>query len=345
MAAKALDIESQTGKIIQDISNGEFCPVYLLMGDEPYYPDKVCESIISKALREEERDFNQTVFYGLDTNAATVASEARSYPMMAERRLVVLKEAQSMKSLEELALYCAEPMDSTILVILMRGAGADKRKSLYKNCLKNGLVLDSPAIRDYELDRWISSHYKSRGMTISPEAAALLGESIGVNLSRIVAETDKMLKNLPEGIKTVSVEDVEKNIGVSRQFSIFELTKELSYKNRAKALHVASYIGASPKFAMPMAVSALYNHFYRIMKYEALLLQSRNPSPEQKAKVLSVNPYFYREYEAAAANYPLPKCMSVMSLLEEYDYKGKGGDAGEASADQLLMELVSKILN
>lgn len=345
MAARTLDIESQTGKIIQDISNGIFSPVYLLMGDEPYYPDKVCESIISKALREEERDFNQSVFYGLDTNAATVASEARSYPMMSERRLVVLKEAQSMKSLEDLALYCAEPMDSTVLVILMRGAGADKRKALYKNCLKNGIVLDSPAVRDYELDRWISSHYKSRGMTISPEAAALLGESIGVNLSRIVAETDKMLKNLPEGIKTITVEDIEKNIGVSRQFSIFELTKELSYKNRAKALNVAAYIGASPKFAMPMAVSALYNHFYRIMKYEALLLQSRNPSAEQKAKVLSVNPYFYREYDTAVANYPLSKCMSIMSLLEEYDYKGKGGEAGEASADQLLMELVSKILN
>lgn len=345
MAARTLDIEYQTGKIISDLSNGVFSPVYLLMGEEPYYPDKVCELIISKALRDEERDFNQTIFYGLDTDAGTVASEARAYPMMSERRLVVLKEAQSMRSLEELAVYCEEPMDSTVLVILMRGAGADKRKSLYKNALKNGVVLDSPAIRDYEIDRWINSHYKSRGLDISPDAAVLLGETIGVNLSRIVAETDKMLKNLPEGTKRIGVEDVEKNVGVSRQFSVFELTKELSYKNRAKALTVAAYIGASPKFAMPMAVSALYNHFYRIMKYQALLLQTPNPSSEQKARALSVNPYFYREYETAAANYTLSKCMSIMALLEEYDYKGKGGDAGSASPEHLLLELVSKILN
>ncbi len=345
MAGRSVDIEAQTSKILMDTSNGVFSPVYLLMGDEPYYPDKVCNHIISNALTDTERDFNQTIFYGPDTDAGTVASEARSYPMMSERRLVVLKEAQNMRSLEDLAVYCSEPMDSTVLVILMHGAAADKRKALYKNVLKHGVVLDSPAVRDYEIEKWINGYCRSLGISITPEAAMLLGESVGVSLTNIAVETDKMLKNLPEGTKEITIGDVEKNVGVSRQFSIFELTKELSYKNRAKALKIAAYIGSSPKFAMPMAVSALYVHFCRILKYEALLMQSSRPSPEQKASVLAVNPYFYREYDAAVANYPINKCMYVMSLLEEYDFKGKGGNVGEASPDQLLIELVSKILN
>lgn len=345
MAAKSVDIEAQVGKIIMDTYNGMFSPIYLLMGDEPYYPDKVCEQIISTALTDVERDFNQTIFYGLDTDAGTVASEARSYPMMAERRLVVLKEAQSMRSLEELALYCAEPLDSTVLVILMHGASVDKRKALYKNVVKNGIVLESPAVRDYEIERWINRYCHSLGVEISPEASVLLGESAGVSLSTIAAEIDKILKNLPEGTKTISIEDVEKNVGVSRSFSIFELTKELSYKNRSKALRIASYIGSAPKFAMPMAVSALFTHFYRILKYEALLMEDKNPSASRKAAVLSVNPYFYKEYEAAVANYPIARCMQIISILEEYDFKGKGGDVGEVTAGQLLVELVCKILN
>lgn len=345
MAAKSVDIEARVGKILMDASNGVFSPVYLLMGDEPYYPDKVCEHIIANALSDTERDFNQTIFYGLDTSAAAVASEARSYPMMAERRLVVLKEAQSMRSLEELAVYCSEPMDSTILVILMHGASADKRKALYKNAVRNGIVIESPALRDYEVERWISKYCKSSGIEIDPEASALLRESVGVSLSTIVAEIGKIMKNLPSGTNSISVSDVERNVGVSRQFSIFELTKELSYKNRAKALRIAAYIGASPKFAMPMAISALYSYFYKVMKYEALFMSNRNPSSEQIASVLQVNPYFYKDYDAGMRNYPVAKCMQIMSLLEEYDYKGKGGDVGEATGEQLLVELVSKILN
>lgn len=345
MAVKFTELESQCRQIINDVKNGNFVPVYLLMGTEPYYPDLVCDEIIKYALTDSERDFNQTVFYGLDTDAGTVASECRSYPMMAERRLVVLKEAQSMKTLEDLATYVSDPMESTVLVILMHGASADKRRALYKNVQKKGVVLVSDALRDYEMPQWITSFYKSRGLDIEPAAAALLAEYAGTDMSRIMLETEKMQKNLPEGTVRVNASDIEKNVGISRQFSIFELTKALSYMKAEKALKIAAYIGNGPKFMLLLATAPLYTHFYRILKYEAALLKNPAMSKADRAKLLGVNPYFMEEYDVAARNYPIRRCMKVISLLEEYDFKGKGGCSGEASQGDLLMELVSKILN
>lgn len=345
MAVKFTELESQCRQIINDVKNGNFVPVYLLMGTEPYYPDLVCDEIIKYALTDSERDFNQTVFYGLDTDAGTVASECRSYPMMAERRLVVLKEAQSMKTLEDLATYASDPMESTVLVILMHGASADKRRALYKNVQKKGVVLVSDALRDYEMPQWITSFYKSRGLDIEPAAAALLAEYAGTDMSRIMLETEKMQKNLPEGTVRVNAADIEKNVGISRQFSIFELTKALSYMKAEKALKIAAYIGNGPKFMLLLATAPLYTHFYRILKYEAALLKNPAMSKADRAKLLGINPYFMEEYDAAARNYPIRRCMKVISLLEEYDFKGKGGGSGEASQGDLLMELVSKILN
>lgn len=340
-----METDALCRKIVADARNGIFAPVYLLMGEEPYYPDKACEAIIANALQDYERDFNQTVFYGLDTDAMTVASEARSYPMMADRRLVVVKEAQSLKSLEDLAAYCEEPMETTVLVILLHGAKADKRKALYKNVMKNGVVLDSAALRDYEIDRWISMYYQEKGLSIAPDAARLLGESAGTDLGKIAVETEKMLKNLPEGATSVTAADIEKNVGISRQFSIFELTRELSLHNASKALRIAAYLSAMPRFALPMATAALFNHFYRILKYEAALQQNPRLGNDAKAKILGVNPFFFSEYDTAVRHYPLRRCMYVLTLIEEYDFKGKGGGAGEASPGQLLVELVAKILN
>lgn len=345
MAVKFTELESQCRQIINDVKNGNFVPVYLLMGTEPYYPDLVCDEIIKYALTDSERDFNQTVFYGLDTDAGTVASECRSYPMMAERRLVVVKEAQSMKTLEDLATYASDPMESTVLVILMHGASADKRRALYKNVQKKGIVLVSDALRDYEMPQWITSFYKSRGLDIEPAAAALLAEYAGTDMSRIMLETEKMQKNLPEGTVRVNAADIEKNVGISRQFSIFELTKALSYMKAEKALKIAAYIGNGPKFMLLLATAPLYTHFYRILKYEAALLKNPAMSKADRAKLLGVNPYFMEEYDVAARNYPIRRCIKVISLLEEYDFKGKGGGSGEASQGDLLMELVSKILN
>jgi DNA polymerase-3 subunit delta len=265
--------------------------------------------------------------------------------MFADRQLVVVKEAQMMKTLEELAVYCSRPLESTVLVIAMHGARADKRKALYKAVSKTGVVIDSVQLRDYEMPQWISMFYRLKGMNIAPDAAALLGEYAGTDLNKISIETEKMLKNLPEGTTSIAVEDVERNVGISRQFSIFELTRELSAKNPAKALRIAAYIGSAAKFAMPMAVSALYTHFYRILKYGALLMSNPNPQNDQKTKVLGVSPYFFREYDMAVRNYPVRKCMAVIALLKEYDFKGKGGNVGEASPAELMVELTAKILN
>ena len=345
MAAKSyIETDRQVRSILEDVRSGIFKSVYLLMGEEPYYPDLVCDAIVEHCLQDWEKDFNETICYGADVTPESVITAARRYPMMADRQLVVVKEAQQMKGLEELAVYCQQPLESTVLVILLRGASADKRKALYKSVLKNGVIVESVPLRDYEMAQWIQQYYESRGLRIHPEAAALLSESVGTDLGKIAVETEKMLKNLPEGTQEVSVEDIEQNVGVSRQFSIFELTKCLSYRDNARALKIAARLGDAPRFALPMAVAPLFTHFYRILKYHALLAKGR-PSPGDAAKLLGVNPFFLKEYDAAVRNYPLQRCQRVISLLSEYDYKGKGGDAGEASPAALLMELVSKILN
>lgn len=230
MAKGTVNVGSLCREIVSAVKSGQFAPVYLLMGDEPYYTDMVCDAVIENALDEASRDFNETICYGADVDADTVITAARRFPMMAERQLVVVKDAQAMRDLEKLAVYCEKPLDSTVLVLLMRGASADKRKALYKQASKNGIVVESNALRDYEMPSWIAQYYSGRGLSIDPEAAALLAESAGTNLSRIAVETDKMLKNLPEGAKQITVSDIERNVGISREFSVFELTKELSAK-------------------------------------------------------------------------------------------------------------------
>ena len=345
MAKGFIEIDSLCREIVNEARNGVFRPVYLLMGDEPYYVDMVCDAILEHCIDESEKDFNQTVCYGADVNADSVITAARRYPMFAERQLVVVKEAQMMKGLEELAVYCQEPLESTVLVIAMHGASADKRKSLYKSVSKKGVVVESQTLRDYDMPRWIPMYYQTRGLQIDPDAAALLAEHAGTDLNKIAIETDKMLKNLPEGTVRVTASDIEKNVGISRQFSIFELTKELSFKNSAKALRIAAYIGSAAKFAIPMAVSALFTHFYRILRYNALLMVNPRPANDQKSKVLGVNPYFFSEYDTAVRNYPVRKCMAAIALLKEYDFKGKGGETGEATDAQLMVELTAKLLN
>ena len=315
------------------------------MGDEPYYPDLVCNAIIDNCLQEWEKDFNETICYGADVDADKVTTAALRFPMMAERQLVVVREAQVMKDIEQLEPYCKKPLDSTVLVLCLHGASLDKRKALYKTILKTGVVLESNALRDYEVPRWIPDYYAGRGLGIEPEAAALLAEFAGTDLARIVVETDKMVKNLPEGARMVTVKDVETNVGISREFSVFELTKQLSYRNAPAALRTAAFIGQGAKFVLPQATSALFTHFGRILKYEALLQKNPQPPQEQKIKALGVAPYFFAEYDAAVRNYPLPRCMTAISLLNEYDFKGKGGDAGEATPAELLMELTTKLLN
>ena len=345
MAAKSyMETDRQVRGIIEDVKAGTFKPVYLLMGEEPYYPEKVCAAIIDNCLQEWEKDFNELICYGADVDADAVITAARRFPMMADRQLVVVKEAQAMKTLDDLALYCQKPLDSTVLVILLHGASVDKRKALYKTVLKQGVIVESLPLKDYETEKWVVSFYEERGLKIDPEGARLLVESAGTDLGKIAVETEKLLKNLPEGVKSISAEDIERNVGISRQFSIFELTKALSFRDAPRAVKVARNVGETPRFAMPMAVSMLYTHFNRILRYHALIQAGQASDSAAKAKVLGVNPYFFKEYDAAVKKYTLKQAMRVISLLNEYDFKGKGGEVGEATPADLLVELTTKIL-
>ena len=346
MAGKSyIETDRQVRDLIREAKSGVFKPVYLLMGEEPYYPELLCQAIIDNCLQDWEKDFNETICYGADADADAVTTAALRFPMMAERQLVVVKEAQVMKTLEDLSLYCQKPLDSTVLVILLHGASVDKRKALYKSVLKHGVIVESLPLKDYETEKWVVSFYGERGLQIDPEGARLLVESTGTDLARIAVETEKLLKNLPEGVKVITPEDIEKNIGISRQFSIFELTKALSFRDAPRAVKVARNVGEAPKFAMPMAVSMLFLHFNRILRYHALIQAGQGGDGAAKAKVLGVNPYFFKEYDAAVKKYSLRQVMRVISLLNEYDFKGKGGDAGEATPADLLVELTTKILN
>lgn len=346
MAKANVNIDAQCAQLKADILKGKFSPIYLLMGDEPYYPELICQCIIEHCIAEEDKDFNETICYGSEVTADQVVTAARRYPMMSDRQLIVVKEAQALKDIESLVNYCRTPLDTTVLVVLLHKASVDKRKAFYKEVQKIGTIVDSPAIKDYAISNWIISYYRSRGLEIDPKAAMLLGESTGTELSVIASETEKLLKNLPEGTKKVSIEDIERNVGISRQFSIFELTKALSTRNSAYALKLASHIGNSARFNMPAAVSALYTHFNRILRYSALLNSGVPIRPEDKAKALAgINPYFYQEYDSAARNYPLPKAMAAIGLLCEYDYLGKGGDGAATSQGELLVELTAKLLN
>jgi len=342
MAKEKVDSAFAAQKIMDAVRSGIFAPVYLLMGEEPYYVDLVSAEIQKYALTEDERDFNQFILYGPDTDVDDVVGCARRYPMFAERSLVIVREAQNLSKLEDLSVYVDSPLESTVLVIVYRGS-LDKRKALYKSIAKNGQILESVPVRDYEMAGWIGSYFSSRGLRIASDAAALLAEYAGTDLNKITVETDKLLKNLPEGTTDVSAADIEANVGISREFSLFELTRQLSFRDAVKALRTAAYIGADAHFAMPKATAALFFHFNKLLRYQALMLKYPNPPAEEKTKILGA-PFFWKEYDVAARNYPLQKTMAVISLIRDYDFKGKGGECGEATPQDLLTELITKIL-
>ncbi|MCQ2116410.1 MAG: DNA polymerase III subunit delta [Bacteroidales bacterium] len=343
-APKYIETDKLCRQLVDEARKGIFRPVYLLMGEEPFYVDMVCNAIMANCISEDQKDFNEIICYGSDVDADKVITEARSFPVFSDRRLVVLKEAQAMKDLEMLATYCENPLESTVLVICMMGAKADKRKGLYKSAAKAGVAVESSALRDYEMSGWITSFYLGKGLRISPDAAGLLAESAGMDLNKVAVETEKMLKNLPEGTVEVSAADIEQNIGVSRQYSAFELSNALLSHDVAKSLRIAHYIGSSARFAMPAAVGPVFAQFYKLLRYEAFLMKNPSASNSDKAALLGVNPFFIKDYDMAARWYPVKKCMGVVAIIKEYDFKGKGGNAGEASPGDLLVEMVTKIL-
>lgn len=351
MAKQSIDTTAKFRALREEILAGELKPFYLLFGKEHYYIDELCRLIMEKALPPEERDFGQIVYFGSDVKAAQVVATARQFPMMVSRQLVVVKEAQLMDGLEDIGIYLDAMMPTTILVICFKtnndptrkGKSVDKRTSFYKKACSAGVVFESEQLPDYKMARWIEEYFPTRGLKISPDAAALLAEYAGVDIAKIVMETDKLLKVLPPDTPIVTSADIAANVGMSRDYSAFELTKALSLKDIPKCYRIVHFFAESEKrYPLVMIMAALSSHFLRILRYHALQ-QAGVPRSEILSQ-LGINPYFGAEYDQAVRNYPLRKTMKVISLLREYDRRSKSNARGSASDGDLLGELISKIL-
>lgn len=351
MAKQTTDTTAQFNALMSDIKGGNLAPFYLLFGKEHYFIDALCAAIMENALPPGERDFGQVVYYGADVSANQVVSAARQFPMMVSRQVVVLKEAQMMRKIEDIALYFEAMMPTTVLVICYKtpndpsksSKSIDKRTSFYKQACKAGVVFESNQIPDYRMARWIEDFFSGRGLDISPDAASLLAEYVGVDISKVVLELDKLLKVLPEGRNSVTAADIEENVGMSRDYTVFELTKALSLKDVGKCYRIVAFFARSDKrFPIQMTMAALSSHFIKLLRFHALV--QAGVGRGEILSQLGINPYFAREYEAALRNYPLRRTMRIISILREYDYRSKSNARGSASDGELLSELISRIL-
>ena len=343
MAKQSIDTVSQFNNIIASIAKQEFKPVYILMGEEPYYIDIILDNIIEHALTPQERDFNQTIVYATDTSADEIASLARRYPMFAPRQLIIVKEAQTLTKLESLEGYMSAPSPETILVLAYTNKSADKRTTFFKSAKKIAEVFDSTAVKEWEVYRWIINHLKESDLNIEEDAARLMAEHTGNRLRKVVLECNK-LKNAIKSENAITVTDVEKNIGISREFSVFELCKSLAYRDINKALNISYHIGIdSKKHPIILTLGALFFYFSKVLKchaYQAELRCSANSAAEKAG----VTRWQSTEYVDAMRNFPINKTMGVIALLKDYDYKCKSNARGTASDGELLNELIIKIL-
>jgi DNA polymerase III subunit delta len=329
-------------EIISDLRNRIFKTVYFLAGEEPYYIDLITEYIQEKILSEDEKAFNQIILYGDDTNIASIIDTARRFPMMASHQVLIVKEAQSLKKIEDLIIYLEKPLLSTILVFSYKYKTIDKRTKLFKTLESHGVYFESPRIRDYLIPAWIERYLMVKGIKTDPSASAMLTEYLGTDLHKIVNELDKLIITLPQGKPFITTALIEKNIGISKDYNIFELQKAVGEKNILKANMIVHYFADNPKDnPITLSIASLFGFFSKLLTYHYLTDKSKN----NVAAVLKVNPFFVREYENSASKYNVAKTMQIISFLRTYDMKSKGyGDPGTDPGD-LLKELVYKILH
>ncbi|MDR3184217.1 MAG: DNA polymerase III subunit delta [Prevotellaceae bacterium] len=347
MAKTRLNSSAETGRILSDLKKKIYRPVYLLMGEEPYFIDMVSDYMASHILTEEERSFNQLILYGKDISAVQLIETARRFPMMSAQQVIIVREAQQMKDIDLLEVYAKAPMPSTILAICYKGKTVDKRKGFYKTVSKAGEVLETAQLYDNEVAAWVTAHLKEKQGTIDATAGAILVEYLGNDLSKIAHELDKLLTLLPENNKHITREHIERNIGISRDYNVFELNKAISQRNAQKVFRIVQHFAKNPNDnPIVVTLGALFTHFLKVLKFHLLKrnYQGANPPPGEAAALLGVNPYFVRDYEEAARNYPSAKTAEVISLLREYDMRSKGRNNGAADHGELLRELAAKIL-
>ena len=329
-------------EIISDLKNRIFKPVYFLAGEEPYYIDLITEYIEEKVLPEAEKSFNQMVLYGDDTNIPSIIDTARRFPMMASHQVIIIKEAQSLKKLEDLIIYLEKPLLSTILVFSYKYKTLDKRTKLFKTLESYGVYFESARIRDYLIPGWIERYLMTKGIRIDQGASAMLTEYLGTDLHKIVNELDKLIITLPEGKPLITTILIEKNIGISKDYNNFELQKAIGEKDVLKANMIVHYFANNPKEnPIMLTIASLFGYFSKLLTYHYLTDKSKN----NVAALLKVNPFFVKDYETSAAKYNVSKTVQIISLLRTYDVRSKGyGDPGTEPGD-LLKELVYKILH
>ncbi|MDH6308337.1 DNA polymerase-3 subunit delta [Dysgonomonas sp. PFB1-18] len=328
-------------QIISDIRSRKFSPIYLFMGDEPYYIDELTDMLTATVLPEEERDFNQTVLYGMETDVASVITLARSFPMMSEYQLVVVKEAQNLSKIDELEVYAKNPLHTTILVLNYKNGTLDKRKKLSAAIEKNGVIFESKKIPEYKIPAFITSYIKTKGLDIDQKSAQMLSDYLGNDLSKLTNEIAKLLIAIPAGQQRITAELIEENIGISKDFNNFELLKAIIDKNIYKVNQIADYFEKNPK-NNPLIVTlvVLFNFFSNLM----ICYWAKNKTEQGIAAELGFrNPYQAKDYVAALRNYNAFKCMEIIALLRTYDAKCKGVNNISASDGELLKELLYKI--
>jgi len=329
-----------TNQLITDIKGGKIAPIYFLMGEEAYYIDVISDYIESYVLQEEEKGFNQMVLYGKEVSIQDIVSNSKRYPMMAERQVIIVKEAQNLtKTIEQLVEYAKIPQPTTVLVFNYKYKTLDKRKTLYKALSKTAVVFESKKIYEDKIPNWIQSFLKSKQISITPKAALMLTEFLGTDLSKIANELNK-LEIVVGAKKEITPELIEENIGISKDFNNFELQKALGNLDHKKAYQIVYYFAQNPKqHPFVLTISILFMYFSKLMTLHTV--RDRNPSTI--AKALGVNPYLKNDYIAVSRNFPMKRISGVLETLRTYDTKSKGVGANLSPKD-LYNELVYNIL-
>jgi len=328
-------------EIVAEIKKGTPRPIYFLMGEESYYIDKISQFIADNVLTEDEKGFNQMVLYGKDTTIDDVVANAKRFPMMAERQVVIVKEAQHLsRTIENLLSYSENPQPTTVLVICYKYKKLDKRKKLYKAIQKTGELFESKKLYENQVADWIRKTMAGKSYQISPKSCVMLVEFLGTDLSKICNELDKLTLVVPASTE-ITPELVEKHIGISKDFNNFELKKAIGERDVKKASRIIDYFSQNPKDNPFVVTITLLNTFFtQLLQYHGL----NDRSSGNVAKVLGVSPYFVNEYAIAAKNYPMKRVSGIISSLRNLDLKGKGVGASNMSQSDLLKELLAEII-
>lgn len=327
--------------ILGELKNKIYKPVYFFCGEEPYYIDRLTEYIAANILTDAEKTFNQMVYYGKDTSVDKVLDAVRRFPMMANNQVVIIKEAQELQHIDKLIPYFEKPQPSTILVINYKKKLDGRTK--FASAAKKHVVFETKKMYDYQIPEWINTYLKKSGYTIGPEASQLMADHIGEDLSRIAHELDKLMLVIPKDNKTITKELIERNIGISKDYNVFELQKTIGIKNHLKANRIIEYFGSNPKASPPtMVISTLFKFFSNLLIYHHL----DNKSPQNVASSLGLSHVFFvKEFEAAARNYSVQKIIANISILREYDLKMKGIGSVNTPPYELMRELLFKLMH